>query len=350
MKRKIVFALLASCLILLGGCGNDGKNANIENGYKAIMSQNYSEALGYFDEALLKDEDIELSYRGRGLAFMGAGEYERALSAFQTALSNADMFPGDLEYDINYYMAVCHYKLGNYNEAIDVYDAIVNLRPKDSDAYYLRGKMKLYVKDIEGAVEDFDQAISLDKKNYGLYIDIYEVMTNLGYANEANQYLDVVMAADVDDIEAIDKGRLCYYQGDYSRGCAYLETARQQGEQGNPELISLLGECYKKVGNYEFAAVIYSSYLENIEDPVIYNQLGLCYAQQGNYEAALNAFSKGIDVKENNTCMQTLKLNEIVCYEYMHDYATAKEKLSEYMTAYPADPILDKEFAFLTTR
>lgn len=349
MKKKILLMTFILSLGIFSACGK-ANDEMVKEGYNNISGQNYAAALTCFDQALFEGADAEMVYRGKGLAFMGAGEYERALSAFRSALSSADMFPGELEYDINYYMAVCYYKLGQYNDAIAVYDAIVNLKPKDAKAYYLRGRMKLFVKDLDGAKEDFDIAISFDKKNYGLYMDVYETMVRSGYQEDANQYLDVVLAADVSDISSYDKGRLCYYQGDYSRGCTYLETARQKEKQVDADLILLLGECYKKLGNYEFAAVIYSSYLDTVQDPSIYNQLGLCYVEQGNYEAALNAFSKGIDVKDNNTCMQTLMYNEIVCYEYMQDYNTAKIKLEEYMNIYDSNPVLNKEYAFLSTR
>lgn len=350
MCKKTLIAALSLAMGLLVACGKGDTAKLTTEGYEAISSQNYAKALGIFDNALTQEDDIEMIHRGRGLAFMGDGEYEKALSAFQTALANADMFPGQLEYDINYYMAVCYYKLGDYNEAISVYDAIVNLRANDADAYFLRGKMKLYVNDVEGATIDFDKAIDLNKKDYAMYLDVYEAMLERGYNNEANQYLDILMSADVSDISAYNKGRLCYYQGDYVRGYTYLETARQSEKQNDPELITLLGDCYKKEGNYQFAAVIYSSYLDTTPDPAIYNQLGLCYVEQKDYAAALTAFQNGIAVKENNTCLQTLKLNEIVCYEYLMDYTSAKEKLAEYMATYSSNELLDKEYAFLTTR
>lgn len=348
-KRTLWFGALVFTL-LLSGCGNKGSLGNItKEGYNDVTSQNYDEALEHFDEALLNGEDAEYTYRGIGLAYMGMGNYTRAITAFKDALSNADMVPGEMEYDINYYMAICYYKLEAYDSAIAIYDAIIDLTPKDKNAYFLRGSMKLYLADVEGAVADFDLAVSMDKKDYGLYIDIYQVMLEHNYESEAVKYLDVVNSADLDSVSAYDKGRLCYFQGNYRQGQNYLEAARSEGNVSD-ELITLLGECYKKDDKYEYAAVVYSSYVETYNDPAIYNQLGLCYIEQGDYTLALNAFQKGISITENNTCMQTLKLNEIACYEYLGEYDNAANKLAEYVSIYPSNETLEKEYAFLTTR
>ena len=349
-KKFLKFVLsVAMSAMLVSGCGSKNSSEYTDQGMSSLTIQNYSEALGFFDQAMLSGENPELIYRGMGLCYMGQGEYRKAISAFESALSNAGMFPGNLEYDINYYMAICYYKLGLYNEAISVYDAIAQLSPKDSEVYILRGTMKLYLSDVEHAMEDFDKAVSLEKNDYGMYIDVYQCMKDHGYESQGQKYLDVVMAADSDEISEYDKGRLCYFQGNYTQASVYLERARSEGNTSS-ELITLLGECYKRDEKYEFAAVIYSSYLENCADPIIYNQMGLCYVEQGDYNLALGAFQAGIAVQENNTCMQTLKLNEIACYEYLHDYDQAATKLAEYMATYQSNSDLEREYAFLTTR
>lgn len=349
MKKRLLVVASLLLAFSLSACGGKKDENYTKKGLEAVVSQNYSSALNYFDKALLEGENQEEIHRGIGLTYMGLGEYGKALSSFHTALSYADMSPSDLEYDINYYMAICYYKLGEYDKAISVYDSIIALLPKDKEAYYLRGSMKLYMDDVEAAMKDFDKVVSLNKKDYSTYIDVYQVMLEHGYGDAANKYLDVVMSADVGDISSYDMGRLCYFQGEYAQACAYLEKARENN-RNSAKLISLLGECYKLDGRYDFAAVVYSSYVEEYKNPEIYNKLGLCYVEQGDYQSAINSFQKGIEIESNNTCMQALKLNEIACYEYLHDYAMAKEKLDEYMASYPSNPTLEKEYKFLTTR
>jgi len=348
MKKIYKVLLVASLVLCLMGCGNDD-NKEIKAGYDCVVTQDYSTALIHFQQAIDDGTDIENAYRGMGLAYMGRGEYGKAINAFNSALSYAGLFPGKLEIDINYYMATAYYKIGEYDKAIEIYDSIIAFSPKDIDSYYLRGSMKLNLGDLDGARSDFDQAVKLSKNDFNLCIDIYAEMLNTGYGEAGQTYLDIVLSGGyMDDISAYNKGRLCYYQGEYSQAINFLERAKK--DDASMDVIILLSECYKLNGQYDYAAVIYNSYLANEENPEIYNQLGLCYVEQGDYESALQAFQSGIAVKVNNTCLQTLYLNEIACYEYMHDYRTAREKLDEYLAVYPSTPLLEKERAFLATR
>ena len=67
-----------------------------------------------------------------------------------------------------------------------------------------------------------------------------------GYENDAAAYLEIVTKGDQKSMSDYDKGRLCYYHGEYTQACNYLERARNAAPSA--ELISLLGECYKKLG------------------------------------------------------------------------------------------------------
>ncbi|MBR6257210.1 MAG: tetratricopeptide repeat protein [Lachnospiraceae bacterium] len=348
---KYILMITAASAAVLTGCGKGGSTL-FEEGMEAVARQEYRTALDDFSGALRIDSDKEQVYRGMGLAYMGREEYARALGAFSKALSEAGMYPGELEFDINYYMAICYYKLGEYDNAIACYDAITDLRRKETRAYFLRGNMRLCLNDVEGAMADFDSAASLKKNDYSLYLDIYDSMMQHDYVAQAETYLDIVKAGDQKLMSDYDKGRLCYYTGEYTRACNYLERARgtETDAERGAELISLLCECYKMQGQYDYATIAYSGYVEDYNDAQICDRLGLCYVDQGDYAKALEAFEKGKEIKENNTCMQELCLNEIACYEYMGEYEKARVLLAEYMETYGSNEDLDREYAFLSTR
>ena len=175
IHRKIVAAGVC-CLMtgMLTGCGSD--TTKITEGMQLVETLDYQGALNAFDEAEAQKEDSRLIARGRGIASMGLTEYDQAVEYFTQALELSDGWVQNVDYDMNYYLAAAYTKNGQPAEAKKVYDAILGLKPEEKDAYFLRGSAELELGDYESAKADFDQAISMDPKNYDRLIEIYEAL------------------------------------------------------------------------------------------------------------------------------------------------------------------------------
>ncbi len=348
-KKKIPFIVITGvALLFLVACAGNKDAENTQKGMEAIELMQYAEAQTYFDAALECEETPQEIYRGKGIAFMGTMEYESALECFEQALSYGGYIPSDIEYDINYYMAVCYYKLGLYDEAISRYDAILQLRPKSVDAYFQRGIVELEKGMSDVAVADFDKAISLDRKNYGLYIDVFSAMRDKGYEEKGKDYLTVAMDAGDKSMDSYDKGRLYFYLEDYTNARNFLEQARSDGNRSE-EVILLLGQSYEELNDSNYALKLYEDYVVQSPSGSIYNQMGLCYFGTGDYESAVSAFEKGLSVQES-TCRQQLAYNQIVAYENMGKFEIAKSLMAGYLKTYPDDAEAAREYEFLQSR
>ena len=80
-----------------------------------------------------------------------------------------------------------------------------------------------------------------------------------------------------------------------------------------------------------------------------YNGLAYCAASEEDYETALSYIQEGLDQGDQEE-QQALLFNQIIVYEKMTDYDTAREKVSEYLKLYPADENAIRENYFLETR
>lgn len=343
------------CLIIMtiatlafAGCGNDKAGENTVLGMDAIEQLQYEEALVYFTAAAEADENPVHVQRGMGLAYMGQTDYANALLCFQAALENGGTKPSDVDYDINYYMAVCYYKLEQYEEALARYDAILALRTKEVDAYVQRGIVQLKLGKHEEAIADFDKAISLDKDDYSLYIDIYSALKDNGYEAEGINYLNLAMENDDKQMSSYDKGRLYFYLENYTYARNFLEQARSDGNR-TEEVILLLGQSYEALNDSSYALTLYGEYVAANPSAAIYNQMGMCYASAGDYENALSSFEKGLAV-EGSSFRQELSYNRIVAYENLGDFESAKRYMKEYLSDYPDDERAQREYEFLQTR
>lgn len=346
--KYIIVSGIASLCILFTGCGLLEKHENVDAGMEAIQNQDYSGALAYFETALSSGEDEQLIYRGEGIAYMGLTQYEEAIEAFLQAISYNRIGPDSITYDMNYYLATSYYKTGQLKKAIEVYDSIIALKPKDTTAYYLRGSVKLDNEEHEEAITDFETAMELSPEDYDMYINIYESLEKNGYGEEGRSYLSQLLEQKEVQLSNFEKGRISFYLQDYDSARNYLEESRT--EDTNADVILMLGKTYEELGDYNYAASVYNGYIqEDATQEEVYNQLGLCKFKTQDYQSALETFQAGLQI-EGNSLAQVMYYNEIVAYEYLGEYKQAAVEMKKYLALYPDDENAKREYEFLQTR
>lgn len=332
-------------LFSLTACGV--KNDNIQSAMDLINEHEYEQALSVLSQAQEAGENLRLIDRGRGIAYLGLAKYEDAISAFTNSLQLSNGIVENIDYDINYYMAVCYQKIGDFDAAKCRYDAIIDLDSKAVDAYFFRGLCLLELNIFQDAKADFDKVYQMDKKNYDRIIEIYQVFAEHGYVNNGEEYLRDIISNDSDKMSKYDLGRILYFLGDYNQAAVALEQAR---EKLNPDSYLYLGLAYEATGDCNYAASVYNSYLaKDSSNAKLYNQLGICEMKRGNYQLALEAFQSGIKL-DNDSVERDLLFNEIVAYEYLGDFETARHKMNNYIKVYPDDKVALREQVFLKTR
>lgn len=347
MRYKITGLIITVVIIfMLAGCGDEEKSYS-QQGYDALEALDYGSAASLFDAAISEGDDLQMSYRGKGMALLGLSRYAEAEQMFLKALSESNGRIRRAEYDISYYLAVAQAKAGKYDDAYETYSAIIAMDDKARDAYYLRGKIDLCKGDKAAALVDFDQSIILEPTNYDGYIKICKDLTNSGYENDGKAYIQRAMNTDYKKSD-YQVGVFHYYMGEYEEARTSFENSR--GNKDTRELILYLGKTYEALGDYNYAATLYNEYLVNHTDEAeLYMQLGQNKLTQCDYEGALSAFEAGI-ATGNIEYLQTLKFNRVIAYEYMLDFKKAAVLLEEYMSEYPEDEEAEREYQFLKTR
>lgn len=335
--------------LVLTGCGGEKEKTPLEQGMDAITAGDYAGAQRLLSDALSQGENEKTVYRAMGLASMAAGDEEAAMDHFKDALACSNGIIDDMDIDINYYLAVARYNSGDIHGAIDAYDAIIAMRSNEYNAYYMRGKVKLSQGDKSEAIADYDQAISLKKDDYDQYIRICEDLRGAGYDSEGEEYIRKAMESS-NKLSQYQQGVFNYYLGNYNEARNCLENARADKDKSD-DLILYLGRTYESLGDAEYAITLYEGCLGNgnSSTPAIYLDMGLIRMRQERYQEAADYFESGINCGEN-PYMQTLMYNRIVAYEYLSDFATAKNLMAEYIQKYPGDEAALRENIFLSTR
>ncbi|WP_029320336.1 tetratricopeptide repeat protein [Butyrivibrio sp. AE3004] len=351
MRRKSATLMVMLGTMLLGsGCGSFAGHKNTDLGLAHIQSYEYEEAAASFDAAEAAGENARLLYRARGILDQNLGQYDLAVEDFLKSLSATSGIPGDMDFDTNYYLADAYIHLGKYDEATKVYDAILDLRKRDKEAYYMRGMARLNSEDHDGAINDFNKAMSLSPRNYDLRIMIYKALSANGFEEEGKGILEACLNNTDPNMTNYEKGQISYYLGNNADAQSYLELARNERDTEKAPVVLLLGQTGEKQGDYNYAVSVYKTFLaEDPNHPDIYNQLGLCQVSTGDYEGAVNSFEAGLALGSSEYD-RALMMNEITAYEYAGNFAQAKTLMEKYRKAYPNDLDAEREEIFLSTR
>ncbi len=186
----------------------DVLDAYYELGYLYLIAENYEKTYELANSALKIDVNYAPSYFLKGLAYKYEENLKMAVSSFQTAIEqDVDYYDGYVELGLLYALAeddlaLAYYdnaiaidssridalynkglylqNKGEFREALNCYETIIEHNPNFSNAYYNRGFVYLeYLEDNDSAAINFGHSIRLSQNNYKAYY-------NRGLAHERN--------------------------------------------------------------------------------------------------------------------------------------------------------------------
>ena len=320
--------------------------AALSQGNTLLTQGEYESAAAAFNQAIAGKADLEASYRGLGIAKLAMEDYEGAITAFDQALANAGADALEMEYDISYYKASALVHLDRLNDALDVYNNLAAYKP-EVKTYTGRGAVYARMGNLDMARADFDQAISMDSKNYERYMEIYQVLAAAGRADVGQEYLKKALDIDKDkNKNRLEKGKVYYYMEQYDKAKTELEQA---DSSQNPEVTLFLAKTYEALGDPSYAQNLYRQYLDQDgSDGSIYNLIAVSQMKAGDYEGGLATIQEGLEKASSGK--QELYRNEIAAYEYLLNFSEAKAKMETYLAAYPEDSEAAREYTFLKSR
>lgn len=292
-------------------------------------------------------EANQLEYRQQGITLMENGKYEEGLVAFQNALDLSLGEVGETEMDICFYKAEALYKLGDAEGAMNTYSAIINFN-ESAKAYFLRGNLYYSQGEEAKALKDYAAAIEQEKKDYDLYIGVYEALSAHGKAKEAQDYLN--QALEISGTSAYDKmqkGRINFLLGEQQTAISLLQEAIKGKEM---RAYYYLSEIYAQLGDEQASEENLIAYMESgVADS--YNLFNIANDQlaKGDSAMAIKCLTTALNLEKvpnKQMVMKTL----VIAYEQNRDFASAKELMAEYIEAYPDDEEAAREFTFLETR
>ncbi len=348
MHKTGLIALAAACVLALGGCARtDAKNAYTKGcellsaGETEAASQSFVQAIdaGYF---------VPESFRGKGIAEMTDGNFADAAISLEKSLLYVEEQSEEFQRDTKLYLAFCRERQGSTDKAMALYNELI-LKSPDAETLFLRGKLNLRLGNNKEARADFDQAVSLSP-GYDLYINIYQIYEDAERSGDGAAYLEMALSeASRNAEDYYERGLVNYYLQNYNEAKDMLISATRK-DPDDGRAVFLLGKVYLASNDIADARAIYKEYVTNEKTAAgAYNGLALCDIADGDYDSAMKDVEAGLAVGDEDA-EQGLLFNEIVLYEQLRDWSTAKQKAAAFVTKYPSDEAGMREYDFLSTR
>ena len=321
-------------------------------GNALVENKQYDDAVAAYQKVMLsKDNKIvrennKKALRGMGMAYFFQKDYANAINMLTGAYEIKEL--SELNNDIYYYVALAKEYSGDDQGAKELYTKLISAGANNDIYYVKRGMLSLEDNDAENAKADFHMAIEINDRNIEAYIGQYRAELLAGNEQTAEQVLVKATAISADTEEdKYQQGKVYFYLGRYGEAKARMDEA----VKANISMAySYLGQIYMAQEDYEEALKQFGNYekfCKEGETPYVDNQIALCYIKTEQYDKAMEYINQGLSYGEYTQAYQSLKFNEVVVNEELGNFKKAKKLAKKYISQYPKDQAMKKEYKFL---
>ncbi|WP_459523926.1 tetratricopeptide repeat protein [Leuconostoc lactis] len=267
-----------------------------------FANQAYQKAISRYRALLLKGKRemsrVDLVAR-IGVAYAQIGQYDHAIGYLE------QIKPELMTLDTRFQLAILYQETHRENEAIRLFNDILDVDPKYTSVYPLLGQAYTQVHQLEDAYRTYQAGLAQDETNVLLYRLAGQAAEKLGDTAAAEAYYLKGLAVDESDVATlIALTDLLFAQQRYDDVIARL-TAAMQEDVVDPQFYWSLARAYQAIGetekaaeNWETAAPLFqdnSAFLRDLVD---------WYHEQGQPEAEIKALKQYLFLAPDDMDMQ----------------------------------------------
>ncbi len=282
-------------LIVVIGCGrrNDADKLRfLEKGNKAYTNNDLSEAIRFYEEALIKDSTFVDAWNNKGLALTKQAKFDDAIYCFNQALF----------YKPNYGEALLNNARANLEvhqhfAALEDLSELNKLWPDTSIVYFTKGLIHADMGEEEIALLDFRKAFIKDRTNAETMVNIANIYYHMQKPDSSVIYLQKALKLDAKQPQAYNILAMVYaYKAEYDDALMYITTAISY-DNDDAYFINNKGFILLKLMRLEEAEEdIIQSMKMDPYNGWVYRNLGLVRYAQGNLSEAVRLIDKALSM------------------------------------------------------
>lgn len=228
-------------------------------GLSKFDESDYKGAIKHFNDAISNGIDLGQTYHLRGLSKKYIEDFRGALIDLSKVI---DSFPEYGEIFEVYYIRgkIRYHKLDDIDGALEDFNEAININPKADNVYISRANLKNSIDDVEGTMSDYNNAIELNPKKAQTFFSRALLYMSLESYSEAITDLDAALKlglSDKDSVSLFDaysmRASCKLFSKKYSDAISDFDKTIELEPQ-NGEAYFERGEAWKIIGDNQKAA------------------------------------------------------------------------------------------------
>ncbi len=196
-------------------------------------------ALTFFDKAIFIDPKLPPAWTGRGVALSFLNRPDDAQKSWEQSL---ELDPLDYDTWLNFGGFLTDY-LEKYQEAIKIFDQVIEANPNISRAWQFRGVALSHLNQLDDAMELYKKGLALDPNNEHCNAGIADILAISGRYVEALDHFQVFLNRHPFNVSVLTNIGICEMKlGNITKALYYFETALGR-DPNNTKLIELVNYC-----------------------------------------------------------------------------------------------------------
>jgi tetratricopeptide (TPR) repeat protein len=222
--------------------------AHLNLGIAYFENNQLEQALDEFNLVIQRlDSDNPDAYVSRGNVYRKQKNYSEARQDYQTAIRLSPKHD-----NAHVKLGIIHAIMGEWRKAFEEYDLVIQtLNPKNPEAYYQRGTAYLQQRNLEKALQDFNETLRLKPTYLNALINrgfIYGIRKNWQSAIQ-----DLESAVKINPADGKVHNNLAFYYSNLNKYEEAETSIRRAIELGFPLAYVTHGEILMKKGDYDAA-------------------------------------------------------------------------------------------------
>ncbi|CAC9550270.1 putative Bardet-Biedl syndrome 4 protein homolog (BBS4-like protein 4) [Leishmania infantum JPCM5] len=288
-----------------------------------------SESLELLQTAVIISPENAATRTQLGRALHLLGRHEEAIQAFQEAASIRVVKGLGADWEIEYYIGLCHLHRRHYRRAMDAFLQSITIQRHDC-AYLQLGKAALLAHDYATALQVYEEAVTLSPTNPDLLAVLGHLYLQQGNPCAAFDYLGRCLTICPTHIDAlVAASSIIQDSGDYDVALSkYRIVVAQQPDSS--QVWNNIGACFigKKMTYAAVACLRKSVFLCPLDWIGHYN-LGVAFLMIGRYCSALQCLNAAVHLHADHApafmllgiCLGEMKDLPNACRAYEHALA-----------------------------